>query len=43
MDSKSADKKSYNVKARAISRFLFPVDITCNVCGREIFEGYFCS
>ena len=43
MDSKSSDKKPYNGKARAISRFLFPVDITCNACGREIFEGYFCS
>ena len=32
----------YDGKARAISRFLFPVDITCNACGREIFDGYFC-
>ena len=28
---------------RKIKDFFFPVDYTCNVCGREIFGGYFCK
>lgn len=28
---------------RKIKEFLFPVKHTCNVCGREIFGGYFCE
>lgn len=28
---------------RKITRFLFPVNLTCNICGREIFQGYFCK
>lgn len=30
--------------ARNITRFFFPVNHTCNVCGREIFDGsYYCK
>ncbi len=33
----------YDGKRRKILRFLFPVDLKCNVCDREIFSGYFCE
>jgi len=35
--------KRHGVAFGKFLRFLFPADITCNVCGREIFHGYFCE
>lgn len=41
--AKNNGGQPYNGAERKIIRFLFPPDITCNVCNREIFEGYFCA
>lgn len=41
--SDSGGKNGFNGAKRKILRFLFPSDLTCNVCGREIFDGYFCA
>lgn len=47
MDESKRERKKFSdglseIK-RKILRFLFPIDLTCNLCGREIFDGYFCE